>query len=84
MITESKFFKLYAMGKPAGRCVRQLAEIQLSDSRQASLSVPTWAAVAMAPPQSTFVTSTHKQVSKHVNPKTKCLHTGVGQDGTML
>ncbi|DBA98194.1 TPA: hypothetical protein ACH3X1_014811, partial [Trebouxia sp. C0004] len=27
-----------------------------------------------------FVTGTHKLASKHVNPKTKRLHTGVGQD----
>ena len=27
-----------------------------------------------------FVTGTHKQVSKYVNPKTKGLHKGVGQD----
>ncbi|DBA75391.1 TPA: hypothetical protein ACH3X1_010655 [Trebouxia sp. C0004] len=27
-----------------------------------------------------LVTGTHKQASKHVNPKTKRLHTGIGQD----
>ena len=26
-----------------------------------------------------FVTGTHKQLSQHINPKTKHLHTGVGQ-----
>ncbi|DBB01725.1 TPA: hypothetical protein ACH3X1_000350 [Trebouxia sp. C0004] len=31
-----------------------------------------------------FVTGTHKQASKHVNPKTKRLHTGVGQDEPIL
>ncbi|DBA79346.1 TPA: hypothetical protein ACH3X1_008499 [Trebouxia sp. C0004] len=56
----------------------QLAEVELPDPRQALLSMPTWAVVATTILK--FVTGTHKQASKHVNPKTKRLHTGVGQD----
>ncbi|DBB04336.1 TPA: hypothetical protein ACH3X1_012827 [Trebouxia sp. C0004] len=52
LITDSKYFKLYAMASLLADGAHQLAEVELPNPRQALLSMPTWAAVAMAPPHS--------------------------------
>ncbi len=78
LITDSKYFPLYAKGKPAGRwCTPEtrgtVARPKHSIAAHVYLCVCYWGTTKLV-----FVTGTHKQPSKYVNPKTKRLHTGVG------
>jgi len=80
LITDSKYFKLYAMGKPAGRWCTPASRGTLARPKT-SIAVHAYMGCCRHGTTTLkFVTGTHKQASKHVNPKTKRLHTGVGQD----
>jgi len=80
MITDSKYFYLHNMSRPAASwCTPAtrgtLARPKTSISAHVYMGMSNWGTTTLK-----FVTGTHKQVSKYVNPKTKGLHKGVGQD----
>ena len=77
LITDSKYFKLHAMGKPAGRCCTPatrgvVARPKKSDAAHVHMGSSYHGATSLK-----FVTDTHKQVSKYVDPKTKRPYTGL-------
>ncbi|DBA98086.1 TPA: hypothetical protein ACH3X1_014707 [Trebouxia sp. C0004] len=80
LITDSKYFKLYAMGKPAGRWCTPASRGTVARPKT-SIAVHAYMGCCRHGTTTLrFVTGRNKQASKHVNPKTKRLHTGVGQD----
>lgn len=77
LITDSKYFKLHAMGKPAGRwCTPAtrgvVARPKKSDAAHVYMGISYHGVTSLK-----FVTGTHKQVSKYVDPKTKRPYRGV-------
>ena len=80
LVTDSKYFKLYAMGKPAGRwCTPATRGTPARPKR--SIAVHAYMGCCRhGTTKLKFVTGTHKQLSKYVNPKTKRLHCGVGHE----
>ena len=80
LITDSKYFKLYAKGKPAGRWCTPASRGTVARPKT-SIAVHAYMGCCRHGTTTLkFVTGTHKQASKHANPKTKRLRTGVGQD----
>lgn len=80
LITDSKYFKLYAMGKPAGRWCTPATRGTVPRPKH-SIAVHVYMGMSYrGTPSLKFVTGTHKLASHYVNSKTKRLHTGVGQD----
>lgn len=79
MITDSKYFRLHAMGRPAGRWCTPATRGVVARPKH-SIAAHVYMGIAYHGVTSLkFVTGTHKQVSKHINPKTKRPHTGVAQ-----
>ena len=79
MITDSKYFYLHNMGRPASRwCTPATrgtaARPKSSIHAHVYMGMSNWGTTTLK-----FVTGTHKQVSKYVDPKTQRLHKGVGQ-----
>ena len=79
LITDSKYFKLHAMGKPAGRRYRctsatrgVVARPKKSDSARVYMGLSYHGVTSLK-----FVTGTHKQVRKYIDPKTKRPYRGV-------
>jgi transposase len=80
MITDSKYFRLHAMGRPAGRWCTPATRGTVARPKH-SIAAHVYMGITYNGVTSLkFVTGTHKQVSKYVNPKTKRPHTGVAQD----
>lgn len=77
MITDSKYFLLQAKGRPAGRwCTPStrgsVARVKHSIGVHVYMGITYWGTTKLI-----FVTGTHKQVNKHINPKTKRPYPGV-------
>ena len=80
MITDSKYFRLHAMGKPAGRWCTPATRGTVARPKH-TIAAHVYMGISHRGATSLrFVTGTQKQVSKHINPKTKRPHTGVAQD----
>lgn len=80
MITDSKYFRLHAMGRPAGRWCTYATRGTVARPKH-SIAVHVYMGISYHGITSLkFVTGTHKQVSKYTNPKTKKPHTGVAQE----
>ena len=79
MITDSKYFRLHAMGKPAGRwCTPATREVVARPKH--TISAHVYMGIAYHGATSLkFVTGTHKQVSKYIDPKTKRPYRGLAQ-----
>ena len=80
IVTDSKYFRLRAMGRPAGRwCTPATRGIVARHKHNIAAHV--YMGVSYHGTTSLkFVTGTHKQVSKYTNPKTKRPHSGVASD----
>ena len=77
LITDSKYFRLHAMGKPAGRwCTPATRGVvprpKKSDAAHVYMGICYHGVTSLR-----FVTGTHKQVSKYTDPKTKRPQRGV-------
>ena len=80
MITDSKYFRLQSLGKPAGRWCTPATRGTVARTKH-SVAAHVYLGITYQGTTSLkFVTGTHKQVSKYQNPKTKRLHTGVAQN----
>ena len=79
MITDSKYFRLHAMGKPAGRwCTPATREVVARPKH--SISAHVYMGIAYhGATNLKFVTGTHKQVSNYIDPKTKRPYRGLAQ-----
>ena len=78
--TDSKYFYLYAQGKPAGRWCTPATRGTVPRPKKciavhAYMGICKWGTTKLM-----FVTGTHKQVSKYIDSKSKRLYRGVGQD----
>ena len=76
--TDSKYFHLHKMGTPLRRWCKAadrgtVGRPKHSIAAHVYMGISYWGVTKLK-----FVTGTHKQASKFVNPKTKRLHTGVG------
>ena len=80
MITDSKYFRLHAMGRPAGRWCTPATRSIIARPKH-SIAAHVYMGITYHGTTSLkFVTGTHKQVSKHTNCRTKLPHKGVAQD----
>ncbi len=77
MVTNSKYFRLLAMGRLAARCCTPAAVAKPKHSIAAHvyMGIPYHGTTSLK-----FVTDLLKQVSKYINPKTKRPHAGVAQE----
>lgn len=78
MITDSKYFHLHNMSTPAAKwCTPAtrgtVARPKHSIAAHVYMGMSYWGTTQLR-----FVTGTHKQASKYINPKTKRLYPGVG------
>lgn len=79
MITDSKNFKLHAMGRPAGRWCTPATRAFVARPKQ-SIAAHVYIGIAYQGFTSLkFVTGTHKQVSKYIDPKSKRPYKGLAQ-----
>jgi transposase len=80
MVTDSKYFRLHAMGRPAGRWCTPATRGTVAKPKH-SIAAHVYMGISYHGTTSLkFVTGTHKQVSKYTNPKTKLPHKGVAKD----
>ena len=79
LITDSKYFRLHSKGRPAGRWCTPATRGVVARPKH-SIAAHVYMGMSYHGVTSLkFVTGTHKQVSNHINPKTKRPHTGVAQ-----
>ena len=79
LITDSKYFRLHAMGRPAGRWCTPATRGAIHRPKH-SIAAHVYMGIAYHGVTSLkFVTGTHKQVSKDTSAKTGKPHTGVAQ-----
>ena len=77
MITDSKYFKLQTMGRPAARWCTQATRGTVARPKHC-IGVHVYMGICYHGTTTLkFVTGTHKQVSKYTDPKTKNPHKGV-------
>ncbi|DBA95132.1 TPA: hypothetical protein ACH3X1_015687 [Trebouxia sp. C0004] len=73
MITDSKYFRLHTSGRPAGRWCKPATRGTVAKPKH-SIAAHVYMGISYYGTTSLkFVTGTHKQVSKYINPKTKFL-----------
>ena len=80
MITDSKYFRLQAMGRPAGRWCTHATRGTVARPKHSIAAHVYMGITYHGTTTLKFVTGTHKQASKYINPKTKQPHTGVAKD----
>lgn len=80
MITDSKYFRLHAMGRAAGRWCTPATRGTVAKPKHSIAAHVYMGITYHGTTQLKFVTGTHKQLSKYTNLKTKRPHTGVAQD----
>ena len=80
LITDSKYFPLYARGKPAGRWCTPATRGTAPRPKKGPAVHAYMGICKKGITKLMFVTGTHMQVSKYVDPKSKRPYKGVGQD----
>ena len=78
--TDSKYFLLHKMGRPLRRWCKPTARGIIAKPKKTIAAHVYMGISYYGTTKLMFVTGTHKQASKFINPKTKRLHVGVGGD----